>query len=73
MSESLKVIENKKLLNVEILSDTYSMKLEFENGITLDLIANNEEEDNEQWMLFTPEKRVLTAGPFQNLTFGKEG
>lgn len=35
----------------------------------LHLIANNDEDDNEQWMLFTPDKKVLTAGPLQEISY----
>jgi len=72
MREALKRLENKKLLNVEMLSAVYDMKLEFEDAITLHLISNNLEEGNEQWMLFTPDKKVLTAGPFEKLSYENE-
>jgi hypothetical protein len=66
--EALKNIENKKLLRVEVLNNTYDLQLDFENEITLCLFSNLEE-DFEQWMLFTPDNKVLTAGPFETLTY----
>lgn len=37
--------------------------------LELHLISNNSEEDNEQWQLFTPDKKVLVAGPTQNISY----
>lgn len=73
MRESLKSLEDKKLLKAEILDDNYSMQLEFEDGMKLHLISNNSEEDNEQWKLFTPDRKVLTAGPFQEISYVGSG
>ncbi len=69
IDDVIKKLIGKKLLNVEILSDEYDMVLTFESGIVLHLIADNTEEDNEQWSLFTPDRMVLTAGPFKKLTY----
>lgn len=69
IKEALKHLENKKLLKLEVLNDTYDMKLEFEGGITLSLISNNSEDDNEQWMLFTPDDKVLVAGPNEKISY----
>ena len=66
---AVKELEGKKLLDVKLLNDEYDMVLVFESGISLHLIANNTEKDNEQWSLFTPDKMVLTAGPFKKLTY----
>ena len=66
---TIKKLEGKKLLNMKVLSDEYDMMLTFENDITLHLIANNTEEDNEQWRLFTPGGRILKAGPFKKLVY----
>lgn len=70
--QTLGHLENKKLLNIGLLSDSYDMELHFEDGVNLCLYANNDEDGNEQWMLFTPDKKVLTAGPFENLTYEDE-
>lgn len=70
--ESLKKIENKKLLNFNILSDQFDTVFRFEDEIDLYLMANNEEDDNEQWMLFTPDGKTLVAGPGSSLTVEEE-
>lgn len=72
IKEALKHIENKKLIKVEMLNNTYDMQLEFEDELSLHLFSNLEE-DFEQWMLFTPDNKVLTAGPFQNLAYELAG
>ena len=69
IEEALKEIEGKKLLNVEVLSKTYDMKLAFEDGIVLSLFSNNAEDDNVQWRLFTPDSQVLVAGPNEELSY----
>ena len=66
---SLKYLENKKLLKTEVLSDHCDMRLEFEDGIVLFLLSDNSEDDNEQWMLFTPDDMVLVAGPNQKISY----
>jgi hypothetical protein len=72
IQESLKRLENKKLLRFEILNDIYDMKLEFEEDITLSLFFNDSNEDNVQWMLFTPDEMVLKIGPGQKLSYHSE-
>ncbi len=72
IDHTVKKLEGKRLLNVEILSDEYDMMLVFENGISLHLIANNRKEDYKQWSLFTPDKMILTAGPLEKLTYKSE-
>lgn len=72
IKQALGNLENKKLLSIGLLSDSYDMELHFEDGVNLYLYANNDEDGNEQWMLFTPDKKVLTAGPFENLTYEDE-
>ncbi len=71
IKKALKYIEKKKLIKAEMLSDNYDMQFEFEDEISLHL-SSNLEEDLEQWMLFTPDNKVLTAGPFQELTYESE-
>ena len=69
IEKALKQIQGKKLLNIEVLSKTYDMKLEFEDAIVLSLFSNNAEDDNEQWKLFTPDRQVLVAGPHEELSY----
>lgn len=63
-----KTLGSKVLLNFEITSDQFDLTLQFEDDIDLYLIANNEEDDNEQWNLFIPDGRVLIAGPDSKIT-----
>ncbi len=69
IQKALTKLENKKLMRIELLNDAYDMNLMFENEIILHLISDNSEEDNEQWELFTPEKRVLIAGSLSHLSY----
>ena len=69
IEKALQQIEGKTLIRAEILSSAYDMQLEFENEIILSLISNNNEGGNEQWMLFTPDNYVLTAGPNEKISY----
>jgi hypothetical protein len=69
IKNALKLLEGKKLIRADILSDVYDTVLEFEDEITLNLIANNSEDDNEQWKFFTPDQNVLVVGPFTQLIY----
>jgi len=60
-------LANKKLTQVEILNDSFDSTLVFED-IELHLFATHTYE-KEQWMLFTPEKKVFTAGPGSEWSF----
>ena len=75
LREVLKVIENKSLLKVEVLSDKNDLQLSFEGGIILHLISNLEEneEDFKQWMLFTPERKTLVAAGYETLIYEPSG
>lgn len=62
ISERIKIIDNKELKDISILSKSYDMVLKFEQNIELFLftIITN---DAEQWRLFTPDRQVFIAGP----------
>jgi hypothetical protein len=68
---SLKLLEHKKLIGFEVLSDLYDMKIIFENGIVLLLCSNNSDtaEGDVQWRLYTPGEKVLVAGPLKNNSY----
>lgn len=69
IEEGLKCLENKKLLNTVVLNETYDIKFEFEDGVALSLFSDNTENDNIQWRLFTPDRKVLVVGPHQNISY----
>ncbi len=75
ITKALKKIENEKLMNVEILNPAYDMKIEFDNSIIINLfsIYTEDEGDSENWMLFTPEKKVLSIGPGGKLRYENSG
>ncbi len=75
IEKALKKIENKKLANIEILNNAFDMKVEFENSIIINLfsIYTEEEDDGENWMLFTPERKVLAVGPGQQIDYRSSG
>lgn len=68
MKNALTKLENRKLIDVKAPND--NLILEFEDGISIYLIPNPAED--EQWMLFTPEKKVLTAGSFGRFSYENE-
>lgn len=72
---ALKKIETQKLINIEILNPAYDMKIEFENSIIINLfsIYTEDENDSENWLLFTPEKKVLSTGPGNKLKYKNSG
>lgn len=72
MKNALKFLEGKKLINVEILEDSYEIQLEFEGELLLSLYTDDSEDDNVQWMLFTPDEMVLEATANQKLIYTKE-
>ncbi len=65
----LSEIQDIKLINFEILNNSLDLKLSFENNVAIWLFNCNTEED-EHWMLFTPDHHVLTAGPANQVFYG---
>jgi len=58
----LKELAQRELNEVIILNDAFDSTLIFGNDIELHLFSFYTEE-HEQWMFFTPENKVFTAGP----------
>lgn len=56
-------LKDKNLESVEILNHAFDTKLIFGNDIELFLFSFYTQDDYEQWMLFTPERKTFTAGP----------
>ncbi|NGX32166.1 MAG: hypothetical protein K1060chlam4_00207 [Candidatus Anoxychlamydiales bacterium] len=75
IERALKKIENEKLMSIEILTLAYDMQIKFENEITINLfsIYTEKESEAEQWMLFTPENKVFSAGPGEIVTYEDAG
>ena len=75
IKKALKQLENKKLTNIEILSNAFDMKLEFNNSINFFLfsIYTEKESDVEHWILFTPDRKSLIAGPSTMLKYENSG
>lgn len=55
----------KKLLQAQVLNNSFDVILHFEQGYRL-LLFSFEVEDSEQWLFFTPNRKVFTAGPRTN-------
>lgn len=68
INKKILILKNKILKNIEILSNIFDAKISFEKGIELTLFANTTEEA-EHWMLFTPDRKVLTAGPGTKISY----
>jgi len=62
IESSLSELANRNLEKIEILNDAFDVKLVFGEDVELHLFAFHTQ-DQRQWMLFTPEKKVFTAGP----------
>ncbi len=57
-------LESREFKKAEILNDAFDVKLFFGDDIELHLFSfHTAGEYNEQWLLFTPEKKVFVAGP----------
>ena len=69
IEESIKCLESRKLIGVEVLSDFYDMRLTFEGGIVLLLSSDNSDTDDIQWRLYTPDEKVLVAGPMKSISY----
>lgn len=61
----ISLLTGKKLLQVKILNKSFDIIFDFENGYRL-LLFSFVVEDDEQWMFFTPNRKVFTAGPGTN-------
>lgn len=64
----LNKINGKKLTGFKIINNSLDVILNFENNIRLILFSCNTEED-EQWMLFTPDYHVLVIGPANAVSY----
>lgn len=62
------LLNGKKLLQVKVLNKSFDTILDFEKGYRL-LLFSFTVEDDEQWMFFTPNKKVFTAGPGTNWVY----
>ncbi len=55
-------LSQRELNEITILNDAFDAKLKFGKDLELNLFSFKTTED-EQWMFFTPEHKVFTAGP----------
>jgi hypothetical protein len=62
IEQKLCALEKKELTEVIILNDSFDTKLVFDDEYQLHLFSF-QVTDNEQWKLFTPERKVFVAGP----------
>ncbi|NGX31314.1 MAG: hypothetical protein K940chlam8_00680 [Chlamydiae bacterium] len=69
IQSGIQKLNGKKLLDVKVFGDEYDLLLTFEDRTILNIIADNNHGSYEQWRLFTPDKTVLTAGPFKKLVY----
>ncbi len=69
MQKGIERLNGKKLLDVKVFGDEYDLLLTFEDRAILNIIADNNHGRYEQWSLYTPDRMVLTAGPFKKLTY----
>ena len=62
IQEGLNILNGNELKKISILNDSFDVLIEFQNDLNLLLFSFGVKE-YEQWMLFTPERKVFTAGP----------
>jgi hypothetical protein len=62
IKQHLRALEKKELKKVIILNEAFDANLVFGDEYQLHLFSF-QVTDDEQWMLFTPEEKVFTAGP----------
>lgn len=62
MTTELKIVEDKKLINVSINNRAFDLTLYFEDEIIFSVFSFGVLED-EQWILFTPDDKVFVPGP----------
>lgn len=62
IAEKLQELAGTTLTKYEILNASLDFKFYFDTSVTLTLF-NTSTDDEEQWMLFTPEKKTLVIGP----------
>lgn len=62
ISQHISVLSGKALTSVTINNESFDTTLEFEDNLHL-LLFSFGVKDDEQWMLYTPNKKTFTAGP----------
>ena len=72
LTDSLSILKGKCLVEAMVLSETFDMVLEFDDDLYFYLISDDGEKESEQWNLFTPERKVLVAGPGEELSYENE-
>lgn len=60
-------LEGKALTDYEVVSANYEIVLEFDNNLDFFTYSRNDP-NGDLWLLFTPDKKVLSAGPGKALT-----
>lgn len=68
IAKNLDILNGKELKKVSILNASFDVLMEFQNDLNFLLFAFGVKE-YEQWMLFTPERKVFTAGPGINWSY----
>lgn len=59
------LLTGKKLLQVKVVNGSFDIIFDFEESYRL-LLFSFTVDDDEQWMFFTPNRKVFTAGPGKN-------
>lgn len=68
--EKLSEIKGKKLLSFDILNTAFDSQIKFESDFAINLFSFGTQK--EQWILFRPEKKVLTVGPGDRWVYRNE-
>lgn len=62
IESKIPLLTGKKLIQAQVINDSFDVFFDFEEGYRL-LLFSFEIEDSEQWLFFTQNEKVFTAGP----------
>ncbi len=62
LQKKISVLNNKKILKITVVNDAFDLLIQFEDQYVLKLFSTDTTEE-EQWLFYTPNGKVFTAGP----------
>lgn len=69
----IKKLEGKRIIDIEINRETFNTRFIFEDDICLSTFPLTFLENFEHWMIYTPDSKVLTAGPGLQWSYESSG
>jgi hypothetical protein len=68
IEKTIFALKDKKILEFSLLNSSFDSLIKFESGVELHLFSCNITE-NQQWIFYTKEKKVFTAGPGKSWSY----